>query len=287
MATAIAILLLGSLASVLMNTLNANDDARERNIIAHDARFAMQRILQSVRDSQLLLVPLVEDPSTLYTESLIEPGLLAVTLNPLLDRDLNGIADADNDGDGLVDEDLPRDTSNDGKPGLIGIDDDNSSITDVSLAGNHDDDESGVLGDEDPINGLDDDGDGTVDEDPPGDMNGDGAPGVMLVDDDGDGLIDEGNIDDDDEDGFSDEDWLDAVVYFLSGTDLIERYPNLNPISGTDFTERIIANNVSTFRVERLPRGNNRLDLVEITLELTTSKAAISVAQRVRVGGPP
>lgn len=288
-AVVIAGMLMLALSGVITNALEANDDSRARNALAADARYALQRIVQNVRDAPLLLVPMVEDPSTMYSESLVDPGVLAVTLNPLLDRNLDGIMDADNDGDGRVDEDYPSDASNDAKPGLIGIDDDNSGITDISFAGSGDDDETGIWGGsgEDPINGIDDDGDASIDEDPSADMNGDGEPGIALFDDDGDGLIDEGDDADDDEDGWSDEDWLDAVAYYLSGTNLIERFPNINPTSGTDFTERIIAENVSQFRVERLPRGSNRADMVAITLELSDRGIAVLVAHNVRVGGPP
>ncbi len=275
-----------SLAGVVRNALAVNDDSQERNRLARDGRFALSRIVRIVGTTRRLLVPLAEDAGTPYSESLIDPGMLAVSLPPEVDRDLNGIADADNDADGRVDEDWPRDATNDGKPGIIGIDDDNSGITDVSLAGSADDDETGLFADEDPVNGTDDDGDGTVDEDAPADMNGDGAPGVALVDDDGDGSVDEGSADDDDEDGTADEDWIDAVVYFLSGSQLLERFPNLDPTDGTDYTERILAENVSTFRIERLPRGTNRAELVDITLELSTGESSVRFQQRVRVGGP-
>ena len=58
-------------------------------------------------------------------------------------------------------------------------------------------------------------------------LNDDGAPGIAGVDDDGDGSIDEGDVADDDEDGQSDEDWYDPVVFYLSGSAVIERraYP--------------------------------------------------------------
>lgn len=285
LAAAITAVLLTSLGSVVTNSLDVNDEVRLRNALTRDARFAMGRMIRAVNRTRVLLVPMAEDPNTMNSESLIEPGLLAVSLDPYLDRDLDGFSDADNDRDGLVDEDLPRDSSNDGKPGIIGIDDDNSGIADFSFAGDRDDDETGFIGDEDPIDGADNDGDGAIDEDPPADMNGDGAPGVAGVDDDGDGLFDEGNPEDDDEDGTSDEDWYDVVVYFLSGTDLIERTPDLDPNDGTDFTERVIAENVSLFRVERRDRGSNRADLVEISIEVSQANASVALTQRTRVGG--
>jgi prepilin-type N-terminal cleavage/methylation domain-containing protein len=286
-AMVVATMLLVSLGGVVTNTLTAHDVSRERNDLARDARFALRRMTEHVQDTTRLLVPLVNSTKTAHNESFFDPGVLAVTLPPQIDRDANGIADADNDGDGLIDEDLGQDTSNDNKPGLIGIDDDNNGEADSSFLHVSDDDESWTFLNEDPFNGLDDDGDGSIDEDAGADMNGDGQPGIALVDDDNDGSVDEGGQDDDDEDGLSNEDWLDAVVYHQSGSNLIERFPNLNPSSGTDFTERTIAENVSLFQVELLPRGVNRVDLVRITLELTDASNSISVVQRVRVGGPP
>lgn len=285
-AVTIAAVLVLSLAGVVTTTLAVNESARDRNALARDARFAMTRMVRAVGRTQRLLVPLAENSSTIPRESLFTPGVLAVTLDPTLDRDLDGIADADNDADGRVDEDLSGDNSKDAKPGLIGIDDNNSGGPDFFLAPPGDDDESSTLaGDEDPINGLDDDGDGAIDEDPSADMNGDGAPGVAGVDDDGDGAIDDGSASDDDEDGSIDEDWYDAVVFFLSGSNLIERHPDLDPDDGRDYTERTLVEGVSSFRIERLPRSSNRADLVEITLELGRGRESVLLNQRVRVGG--
>lgn len=287
-AVAISSILMLSLAGVVTNTLAANEDSRKRNALTRDARFAMERMVRAVSRTQRLLVPFADKAWTAHSESIFDPGVLAVTLDPTLDRDIDGIADADNDGDGRVDEDLPGDTSNDGKPGLIGIDDDNSGIADHIDSPIVDDDESNDLqADEDPIDGIDDEGDQNVDEDPGPDNNGDGAPGIAGFDDDGDGSIDEGPHTDDDEDGLVNEDWYDAVVYFLSGSNLIERHPNLAPVDGTDYTERIIAEDVTSFRIERLPRALNRADLVDITLGLGSGNASVLVQQRVRVGGAP
>lgn len=99
-------------------------------------------------------------------------------------------------------------------------------------------------------------------------MNADGRSGISGVDDDYDGSIDEENSDDDDEDGVRDEDWIDSQVFFLNGTTLMERMPNINPADGTAYTEYAIAENVSQFRVERLA-GNNGRTLADITLTLS------------------
>ena len=146
---------------------------------------------------------------------------------------------------------------------------------------------------EDPINGIDDDGDGDIDEDPPGDMNNDNAPGIAGVDDDGDGQTDEGGDDrDDDEDGQADEDWLDPVVFSLQGSSLVERTPvpwdesSGGGVTGRDYIESTIADNVTLLRFERVPQGGGRAVLIDITLELTGSDGYVaSLNTRVRVGG--
>lgn len=287
LAMSLGALLIVSMGSVIVSALAANDEARQRNELAADARFAMQRIVSSAYNAGLLLIPKAENPATGRRESLREPGVLAVTISPLLDRDLDGFVDADNDRDGRVDEDWPADISNDGEPGLIGLDDNNNGFTDSSFAGSGDDDETGFLASEDPVNGTDDDGDGAIDEDPSADMNGDGAPGVAGIDDDDDSLVDEGDPADDDEDGLNDEDWLDAIAYYLSGSKLIERYPNLNPSDGADFTERTITDSVSLFRVERQPRVAGRTEAVSVILELTRQDNVVRIEQQLRIGGPP
>jgi predicted Zn-dependent protease len=130
-----------------------------------------------------------------------------------------------------------------------------------------DDDEDG-LNDEDVENGVDDDGDGSRDEDAPEAMDGSGAF-------------------DDDSDGIDDEDWIDVVAYFVSGGELRERHPDLSPINGADFTESTLAQDVTQFRVERLPAAlGDRAELVDITLTLTrASGASASQHARVRAGG--
>ena len=112
-ATAVIAILMVGLGGVVINTLGVRDDSRERNALAGEARFAMERMVDAVRASRLLLVPRVEDPGTVYSESLRD--VLAVTLDPTLDRDRDGFADADNDKDGRVDEDLGDDSTNDGR----------------------------------------------------------------------------------------------------------------------------------------------------------------------------
>ena len=111
---------------------------------------------------------------------------------------------ADDDGDGLIDEDPFEFVDNDGD-GLVNEDGPNPQI---------DNDGDGLLG-EDPVNGRDDDGDGLIDEDASESVDDD-LDGLIdedgpdpQVDNDGDGLLNEDGLmtfDDDDGDGLYNED---------------------------------------------------------------------------------
>lgn len=275
--------------------LDAESSTRARNDSLQQGRFAMQLMVKSVRMTRRLMIPLAENTKTVYSES--ERDVLAVTLDPTLDRNKDGWADANNDKDYLdinnngsrdsgeperIDEDLDNDITNDGESGIIGIDDDGDGSIDEG--GGSDDDEDGVDND-DKQDGIDNDADGSIDEDTHKDMNEDGKSGIMGVDDDYDGSIDEDNNDDDDEDGFRGEDWLDPVVYFLNGTTLMQRVPNINPTDGTDYQENPIAENISAFNVIRIPHGSRGTILVDITLEITsTDGEVVSFNTRVGVG---
>jgi prepilin-type N-terminal cleavage/methylation domain-containing protein len=295
---ALAALLLTAMTGLVNNALEIRADTGTRNDTMRDGRFAMQRMVTAVLGTDRLLLPLADNPNTNWREhvreqtvpasapegdSTLATAVLAVTLDPTLDINADGFADGDNDKDGRVDDDPGRDLTNDGAPGIIGIDDDGDGATDEA---DFTDDDEDQLANEDAEDGVDNDGDGLIGEDPGTDISGDGAPGLIGVDDDGDGSIDEGNNDDDDEDGNRNEDWLDPVVFYLSGANLVERLPDLNPVDGTDFTEYTIAENVSRFRVERIPDAGRRAVLVDITLEITNPGAeVVSLNTRVRVGG--
>ena len=124
-------------------------------------------------------------------------------------------------------------------------------------------------------------------------MNADACPGVCGIDDDGDNNIDEGGINDDDEDGKTDEDWYDPVVFYLNADTLMQRTPvpwdesGGGIVNGLDFITSAIAENVTRFRVERLPAMAAGVQLVDLTLELTSpdSGEMVSLQTRVRVGG--
>jgi len=311
---AFAALLMVALTGVVSRVSHVKDGTQVRNDTTHEARFAMQRMVTAVRQGDRLLLPLADNPNTGWREdvreqtnpptppaggSTLATAVLAVTMGPTLDRDEDGWADANNDKDFLdlnnnssrdpgeperIDEDLAHDNSNDGEDGIFGIDDDGDGLVDETGSAN-DDDEDGSP-DEDDLGNGDEDSDGALDEDISQEMNNDGAPGILGFDDDYDGAIDEGNNDDDDEDGLRNEDWFDPVVFHLSGTTLLERLPDLNPIDGADFTEYAIAENVTHFRVERLPNAGKRAALVDITLEVTVPDGEpTSLNTRVRVGG--
>lgn len=304
----VAALLLTGLQQLLTNSLSVLDAVEENTDLTRQARFAMSRMVEAVRAGDKLLIPQADMPGTPLSEnvrgqtfpasppqagSTLDTAVLAITIDPQQDMNRDGVADADNDGDGQIDEDLPADNANDGKPGIRDFDDDGNGTTDFFLSPAADDDESNDFSaDEDPANGIDDDGDGSVDEDPGADVNGDGAPGVAGVDDDGDNVTDEGDINDDDEDGQVDEDWYDPVVFYLNGATLVERRvvpwdENTDSIvNGQDFVESEIASNVSLLRFERLaPATAEHRQLVDISLTLTdASGESISLSTRVRLG---
>ena len=299
---AIAALLLTATTGLVNRVLETQEDTSSRNDTLRDGRFAMQRMIMAVLGTERLLLPLADNPNTNWREHVREEtvpasapegastratAVLAVTLDPTIDTDADGFADGDNDNDGRVDEDVGADHTNDGAAGIISIDDDGDGLVDESAIEDDDEDEdqSGNK-DEDRINSIDDDADGAVDEDFGADMNEDGQAGVSGFDDDGDGLVDESDFNDDDEDEDNDEDWLDPVVFFLNNSTLVERRPVLNPSDGADFSEYTIADNVTRFRVERIPDAGKRAVLVDITLDLTLPGGeSVNLNTRIRVGG--
>ena len=303
---ALGALIVSVLVSVVSGLTNSRKVLQEHGQLTLDARFAMSRMTRAVRESRELILPQPNKPGTDWRENVREEtipasppegsstkatAVLAVSLSARIDLDADGFPDADNDRDGLLDEDYFYDISSDESPGIHLIDDGGDGQIDEG--DKEDDDEDGTKN-EDPFNGLDDDGDGLIDEDPGADMNGDGVPGYIGVDDDGDGQIDEGNIEDDDEDGTKDEDWLDAVVFYLQSDSLIERHPvpwdenGTNGITGRDFIESTIAEDVSRFRVERIP-GSGNGEIVDITLDVTGAETGetVSLHARVRIGSNP
>ncbi len=304
---ALAGLVLAAMSGLVNNVLGTEDIVTERNALQQDARFAMDRMTRAVGETRHLFLPQPDKPATNWRENVREEtipasppegssskatAVLALTLSAAVDLDSDGFPDADNDRDGRIDEDLPPDIAYDFDPGIHLIDDGGDGQVDEGFFVDWDDDEAANSADEDPVNGIDDDGDTLTDEDPGADMNADGAPGVVGVDDDGDGQIDEGNSADDAEDGSVDEAWLDAVVFYLQGDSLVERHPvpwdetANGGVTGKDFVESVIAENVTRFRVERPLPSSTRTQLVDLTLELTgPGGIVVNLNARTRVGG--
>jgi type II secretory pathway pseudopilin PulG len=309
-AVSFAVLLIGGLASIMAQIGATRDFAHDRNELTRQARFAMDQMVRIVSHSRRLLLPLKDNPATDWSEhvreqtipasppegsSTLATAVLAVTLPLYFDLDADGTSDADDDGDGLVDEDPPNDVHHDFYPGIMLIDDDGDGTVDEG-SGWADDDEDGAEN-EDPVNGIDDDNDGSTDEDSASDMNGDGCPGICGVDDDGDISIDDGSNDDDDEDTGSFDDPYDPVVFHLSGSSLVQRTPVPwnedgisapdGPVDGRDFIVSTIADNVTRFRVERVAGIPGDQELVDITLELTSldTGEVVSLQTQVRLGG--
>jgi hypothetical protein len=308
-ALAIASALIAGLGGVMGQVVATHDAVRDKNDLTQQASFAMQRMVQAVGNTRLLLLPLNDIPASNWPENIreqtVDPptppigdstlatAVLAVTLSAYQDLDGDGFPDADDDRDGRIDEDLPDDRNYDAAPGIYLIDDDGDGSVDEGSSG-YDDDEVSSVENEDPIDGIDNDGDNNVDEDPASDNNGDGCPGICGVDDDGDGVVDEGAADDDDEDGGGYDDWYNPLIFYLvdNGT-LMERTPvpwdenASGGVTGQDFIVKPIAENVTRFRVERLPLGAGRHVIVDLTLELTSpiTSETVSLNTRVRVGG--
>lgn len=297
-------LIIAALNGIVGEVEEIQSFTQERSALAEDAHFAMERMVQAVRETRRLILPLADNLNTNWREHVREQtipaslpegsstfasAVLAVTLSAGVDLDGNGVPDADNDGDGRLDEDLNRDQTEDSAPGVYLIDDNGDGVADNGGAADDDDEDGSV--DEDPVNGIDDDGDGSNAEDTDQDMTDDGQAGLAGIDDDADGNIDEGSVNDDDEDGTSDEDRYEVVVFHLQGNQLIERTPvpwdedGSSNVNGRDFVESVVAENVTRLRVERVPDAATRAQLVDLTLELTNPAGkTISVNTRVRVG---
>jgi type II secretory pathway pseudopilin PulG len=309
MAVMLAGMLVVGLSGVVGRALETHDTVHSKTDLAREASEALQRMARTVLHSRRLILPLADNPNTDWPEHIREQtipaspplgsssfatAVLAVTLPEDVDLDHDGIPDADNDRDGLIDEDIGRDNNRDGAPGIRGVDDNGDGTVDntVAIVPEGDNDEDGI-GSEDSLNGVDDDGDGSVDEDVASDYNKDLAPGLDGMDDDGDGSVDEGTNNDDDEDGKVDEDGHDTVVFYLNNGTLLERLPvpwdvsGDSLVNGVDVVTSILAEHVTRFRVERVPRKGGRYQLVDLTLELTSPATGevIGLSTQVRVGG--
>ena len=298
----IAAVLLTGLQAMFSSATRIESAITDRAELDRQARFAMARIHAAINGTNRLILPLGDrtgsnwpenlreqtvPPSPPVGDSTLATAVLAVALPGDWDIDLDGVVDADNDGDGRIDEDWPADMTADGDNGVLFIDDDGDGSIDEGFLNRNDDEY--LFSDDDRLNGVDDDNDGSIDEDTPADMNGDGQPGIAGVDDDGDGNTDEGDDADDDEDGSVDEDWLDTVVFYVQGSDLIERRSvpwdtnSDSAVTGADFVESTIAENLTHVRFERLV-GSSGVLLVDVTLSLTSANGeTVTRNRRLRV----
>jgi type II secretory pathway pseudopilin PulG len=136
-AAVIAALVMAALGGVLASVGQTDSVLSERAVLQRDARLALARIAAMVEGSTRLMVPLEVTTGA--------GSVLAVALPPNLDRNGDGFADADNDHNGIADDDLPADETKDGAAGIKGIDDDGDGTVDNG-SGITDNDENGTVG---------------------------------------------------------------------------------------------------------------------------------------------
>ncbi len=292
-------LLLGSLNTVLVRADDARQERRMRDELRSEGAFALARMSAAVRGSERVFVPTRDDPRTESRTENSRLNILAVSLDPTLDRNRDGRLDADNDDDGRVDEDLGSDIHGDSAPGILQVDDDGDGDPIDELAtgsgggeewpcniyASFNDDEDEACN-EDPINGLDDDGDGRFDEDPHGDLNDDGLPGIGGFDDNGNGTIDDGHPLDNDEDGKTGEDWFDVVAFSVVDGELIERFPsfaNSTMDSTAAWVETPIASNVDMLYAHRVVPTNGRDDYLMLILVLSNEFDSVVLTEWIRI----
>ena len=301
---AVGSMLIIGLAGVSSLALGAVETVSEQERLTREASFALDQMVWMVSRSPSLLLPLHDEPDSDWPENIREQtepasppigsstkatAVLAVLVPISQDLDGDGFSDADEDRDGLVDEDTGGDRQLDFASGIHGVDDDGDGEVDEGSAFAWYSDDESSTNDDDPINGLDDDDDANLDEDPPEDMNADGCPGICGVDDDRDGQVDEGSNRDDDEDGASNEEWINPVVFFMKQGKLWQRTPvpwdpdGLGNINGRNSVEQVIADHVTRFRVERLPIPDDDPQAVDLTLELMGPQSGERVSLQVRV----
>ncbi len=216
--------------------------------LLNTAQIVMERMVNKVRNTTWVLLPLmISDPT--------DPGYPASSYYP---RDILAISgNIDNDGDNLIDEDMPDDITGDGKPGIKNIDDDNDGTVDEGEI--FDDDEDAGSAGEDNIDGIDNDGDGRIDED----------PGKYFY----------SNKQDDDTDGLLGEDPFDPIIYYLNGTTLMEQ----QNVQTATVSDNIIAENVSQFTVLR--RRVNGNTLIDIYLKLDNGEDSVELSTSVLAHG--
>lgn len=126
--------LLMGVAAMLQSGMRAHTSGTAEAETRQALEFAMAHIGRTLRETQDVLVP---------NDTKLERDVLAVSLSPVLDANADGIKDADDDKDGVLDGqvrkfvtglsphyplrtggELPGDATNDNQPGIEGVDDD-------------------------------------------------------------------------------------------------------------------------------------------------------------------
>jgi len=294
LAVVIGSLLLAGLANISRSALSLSNEISAQSQLDQQAQATLQLMADSLRNSTQLLIPqqdLFNNSDRDFRRHGVNGAVLGFRISPKRDFNDDNIVDADQDGDGVVDEDPGADTNNDFAAGIWLIDDDGDGLVDEGSF--LDDDEDGQIN-EDPINGADDDNDGLIDEDPSGDLNGDGKPGIENVDDDNDGFVDEGFfIDSDQENGLPNHDWFDTAAFYIEPpSTLTLRTPvpwdenNTGLVNGRDTVTESLVANVAALEFERFPRESRRSDLVRMLLTLEDDEGrTATVETTVQVGG--
>ena len=236
---AIIALIAGVFAQLMGGALDSWREGKSRGDLLGTAQIVMERMVSRVRSTSWVLLPLkISDPT--------DPGYPASSYYP---RDILAVsANIDNDNDGLADEDPGADITGDGEAGIMGIDDDNDGTVDEGTP--NDDDEDGGQN-EDRLDIFDNDDDDRIDEDP-----------------DKKFYISE---DDDDDDGDEAEDPFDPVIFYLSGSTLMERHNVMTATTSDD----VIAENVTQFEVLR--RRVNGNTLIDIYLKLDDGENSVEL----------
>lgn len=230
---------------LLSVSLEAHSQGTARCELYHEGLMAMERMTGGVRNCTFLLIPNAHSTT----------------------RNILAFSGAINDDDDYyfddplfprIDEDPYNDSNNDGESGIANIDDNGDGLIDDWVVYWDDDDEDKLYS-EDWLDGIDNDLDGNIDEDGWRDNNEDGFPGIMGMDDDGDGFVDEGDALDDDEDGLVSEDNLNEKLYLFNNETqtLTETIPFTNESA-------VLSNRVSQFQTYYY-----KPELIAIQLELT------------------
>jgi len=124
--------------------MRSHDSGTAETEARQSLEFAMEHIGRALRETQDVLVP------NEIVAGRLERNVLAVSLSPVFDANADGYADTDDNRNGLADEEvrqfrtgqalqfplrdpLPKDATNDDKPGIEGLDDDGDGNEDENV----------------------------------------------------------------------------------------------------------------------------------------------------------